>query len=79
MTETRETTEKKVENNKTKSGKQERSLPVRILRWFVIHFFKVVESIIRLFGIIYYGIKTMVVLLFHSLVWPYPIFFRRHK
>ena len=64
---------------KPKTGEQEHSLPVRILRWFVIHFFKIVEGIIRLFGMIYYGTKTMAVLLFHFFIWPYPIYFRRHK
>jgi hypothetical protein len=28
---------------------------------------------------IYYGIKTMAVLLFHFFIWPYPIFLRWHK
>jgi len=77
MTEERGITEEK--SGTAKAGEQRHSLPIRILRWFIIHFFKAIEGIIRLFGIIYYGIKTMVVLLFHSLVWPYPIFFRRHK
>mgnify|MGYP001765827745 CR=1 FL=1 len=62
-----------------KKGEHEYSLPARILRWFIIRLFKIVEGIIRLFGAIYYGIKTAAVLLFRFFVWPYPIFFRRHK
>jgi len=69
----------KEEASAPKAGEHEYSAPVRILRWSVIHFFKIVEGIIRLFGMIYYGAKTMAVLLFHSFVWPYPIYFRGHR
>jgi hypothetical protein len=79
MAETKGTTVNKEVAAETKPGEQEYSIPVRILRWFIISFFKIVEGIIRLFGMIYYGIKTMAVLLFRFFVWPYPIFFRRHK
>ncbi len=79
MTEEKETKGEKSGDATIKTDEQEHSLPVRILRWFVIHFFKIVEGIIRLFGIIYYGIKTIAVLLFHAFIWPYPIIFRRHK
>jgi hypothetical protein len=56
----------------------EHSAPARALRWFVISFFKVVEGIIRLFSLIYYGLKTVVTLIFRFF-WPYPVYFRRHK
>jgi len=63
---------------KPKTGEQEHSLLVKILRWFVIHFFKIIEGIIHLFGLIYYGLKTIVTLVFRFF-WPYPLYFRRHK
>ena len=76
--EERGTTREKEVATKTKTGEQEHSFPVRILRWFVISFFKIVEGIIHLFGLIYYGLKTIVTLVFRFF-WPYPIYFRRHK
>ena len=78
MTEERATTGEKPGATKHKAGEQGHSLPVRILRWFVIHFFKIVEGIIRLFGLIYYGLRTVAVPVFHFF-WPYPVHFRRHK
>ncbi len=78
MTEAREITIEEEVTAKPKTGEQEHSLLVKILRWFVIHFFKIIEGIIRLFGLIYYGLKTIVTLVFRFF-WPYPLYFRRHK
>jgi hypothetical protein len=78
MTEARGIAEKTERAVEPKPGESEYSAPVRVLRWFVIHLFKVVEGIIRLFGLIYYGLKTMVMLVFRFF-WPYPLYFRRHK
>ena len=60
------------------SGASEHSAPARALRWFVIHFFKIVEGIIRLFSLIYYVLKTIVTLVFRFF-WPYPLIFRRYR
>jgi hypothetical protein len=78
MTEARGTTGEKEGAAESKPSKKEYSFPVRILRWFAISFFKIVEGIIRLFGMIYYGLKTIVTLVFRFF-WPYPIYFRRHR
>lgn len=59
-------------------GESDYSAPARALRWIVIRFFKIVEVIIKLFGAIYYGVKTIAVLLFHYFVWPHPIYLGRH-
>ena len=78
MMEARGLTEKTERAAETKPGEKEYSAPVRILRWFVISLFKIVEGIIHLFGLIYYGLKTIVTLVFRFF-WPYPLYFRRHK
>jgi hypothetical protein len=78
MMEARGITEKTERAAEPKPGESEHSAPVRVLRWFVISFFKVVEGIIHLFGLIYYGLKTIVTLVFRFF-WPYPLYFRRHK
>lgn len=72
------TAEEKGETSASTSGASEYSAPARALRWFVIHFFKVIEGIIRLFALIYYGVKTIAILLFRYFVWPHPIYFGRH-
>jgi hypothetical protein len=79
ISESNGTAEEKVTASASRSGASEYSAPVRVLRWLVVHFFKVIEGIIRLFGLIYYGVKTMAVLLFRYFIWPYPIFFRRFR
>lgn len=78
MAEAREATEKKEIAAESKTGESEYSAPVKIIRWFVIYFFKIVEGIIHLFGLIYYGLKTIFILVFRFF-WPYPIYFRRHR
>jgi hypothetical protein len=78
MVEAKGTTVNKEGAAAPKTGESEHSAPVRVLRWFVISFFKVVEGIIHLFGLIYYGLKTIVMLVFRFF-WPYPLYFRRHK
>jgi hypothetical protein len=79
ISESNGTPEKKTITSEPRSGKSDYSAPVRALRWFVIRFFKIVEGIIRLFGLIYYGVKTVAVLLFRYFIWPYPIYFRRFR
>jgi hypothetical protein len=49
-----------------------------VLRWLVINFFKFIEGIIRLSMLIFYGIKTIVTLVF-QFFWPYTLILRRHK
>jgi len=78
MTEASGTNGVKGEALELKAGEHEYPAPVRVLRWFVIHFFKVIEGIIRLFSLIYYGLKTVAVLVFRFF-WPYPLYFRRHE
>jgi len=78
MTEARGITEKTERAAEPKPGESEYSAPVRVLRRFVTSFFKVIEGIIRLFSLIYCGLKTIVTLVFRFF-WPYPIYYRRHK
>jgi hypothetical protein len=78
MSEAKGTTVNKEGAAEPKPGVHEYSVLQRVLRWLVIHFFKVIEGIIRLCSLIYYGLKTMVMLVFRFF-WPYPVYFRRHK
>jgi len=72
------TAERKDEASASLSGASEHSAPARAVRWVVIRFFKIVEGIIKLLGAVYYGLKTIVTLVFRFF-WPYPLIFRRHK
>ena len=78
MVEAKGTTVNKEGTVEPKPSEKEYSAPVRILRWLIISLFKIVEDIIHLFGLIYYGLKTVVTLVFRFF-WPYPLYFRRHK
>jgi hypothetical protein len=78
MSEAQVATGEKERDAKPKPSEKEYSAPVRILRWLIISLFKIVEGIIHLFGLIYYGLKTIVTLVFRFF-WPFPIYFRRHK
>jgi hypothetical protein len=62
----------------SEAGGSEYSAPVRVLRWFVISLFKIIEGIIRLSVVVYSELKTIFILVFRFF-WPYPVYFRRHK
>lgn len=70
--------EEEVTASTSPSVASEYSAPARVLRWLVINFFKVIEGIIRLSMLIFYGIKTIVTLVFRFF-WPYTLILWRHK
>ncbi len=78
MTEARGITEKTERAVAPKPGESEYSAPVRVLRWFVISLFKIIEGIIRLSVVIFSGLKTIFTLVLRFF-WPYPLYFRRHR
>ena len=78
MAEAKGTTVNKEGAAEPKPREKDYSFPVRILRWCIFSFFKIIEGIIHLFSLIYYSLKTIVTLVFRFF-WPYPLYFRRHK